>query len=83
MSLADDLLSRFGAQPKPKQKEITQTLTRVLKDKIWIANEGPQTEAYFSRADLLLYGGQAGGGKTDLIVGLALNAHRRVGIFRQ
>ena len=83
MSLADDLLSRFGAQPKPKQKEIAKTLDQVLAGKLWIANEGPQTEAYFSKADLLLYGGQAGGGKTDLIVGLALNAHRRVGIFRQ
>lgn len=55
----------------------------MLRNKIWIANEGPQTEAYFSPADLLLYGGQAGGGKTDLIVGLALNAHKRIGIFRQ
>ncbi|PLX36652.1 MAG: terminase [Hyphomicrobiales bacterium] len=83
MSLADDLLSRFGAQPKQKKQQIMRTLDRMLKDQIWIPNEGPQTEAYFSRADLLLYGGQAGGGKTDLIVGLALNAHKRVGIFRQ
>ena len=29
----------------------------------WLPSPGPQTDAYFSKADLLLYGGQAGGGK--------------------
>lgn len=49
----------------------------------WLPNPGPQTEAYLSHADLLLYGGAAGGGKTDLIVGLALSEHKRVVIFRR
>src|SRR5580700_8904394 len=48
----------------------------------WLPNPGPQTEAYLSQADLLLYGG-AGGGKTDLIVGLALSEHKRIVIFRR
>ena len=39
----------------------------------------PQVQAYTSPADLLLYGGAAGGGKTDLLLGLALTAHERVG----
>jgi len=43
----------------------------------------PQVEAYRSKADLLLYGGAAGGGKTDLLIGLALAAHRRSVIFRR
>jgi hypothetical protein len=50
---------------------------------IWTPQPGPQTQAYLSQADLLLYGGAAGGGKTDLIVGLGLTQHKRVGIFRQ
>lgn len=50
---------------------------------IWAAQEGPQESAFFSEADLLLYGGAAGGGKTDLIAGLALTAHHKVAIFRQ
>lgn len=29
----------------------------------WVPNPGPQTEAYFSPADEVFYGGQAGGGK--------------------
>ena len=36
-----------------------------------------------SKADLLLYGGAAGGGKTDLLLGLALTAHERAVIFRR
>jgi hypothetical protein len=43
----------------------------------------PQFDAYHSRADLLLYGGAAGGGKSDLILGLALTAHRRSLICRR
>src|SRR5262245_65243607 len=41
-----------------------------------------QVAAYHSKADLLLYGGAAGGGKTDLLIGLALTAHQRSVIFR-
>jgi len=36
-----------------------------------------------SAADELFYGGAAGGGKTDLVLGLALTAHRRAIIFRR
>lgn len=43
---------------------------------------GPQTAAYYSKADLLLYGGMAAGGKSALIVGLALTAHNRSLIMR-
>ena len=43
----------------------------------------PQCDAYHSAADLLLYGGAAGGGKTDLLLGLALTAHERAVIFRR
>jgi hypothetical protein len=43
----------------------------------------PQVDAYHSVADLLLYGGAAGGGKTDLLLGLALTAHQRSVIFRR
>ncbi len=45
-------------------------------------DNGPQLEAYLSEADLLLYGGAAGGGKTDLLIGCALEAAEAV-IFRR
>src|SRR5262245_15112420 len=50
---------------------------------LWRPLKGPQTAAFFSEADILGYGGAAGGGKSDLAVGLALTGHQRVGIFRQ
>ena len=39
--------------------------------------------AYESKADEIFYGGAAGGGKTDLLIGLALTAHQRSIIFRR
>lgn len=49
----------------------------------WQPLPGPQTLAYFSEADILLYGGSAGGGKTDLGLGLARNEHWRSIVFRR
>ena len=49
----------------------------------WVPNEGPQAEAYFSKADVLLYGGEPGGGKSQLILGLAFNEHKRSLIMRR
>jgi hypothetical protein len=49
---------------------------------LWRPLPGPQTIAYESQADIIGYGGAAGGGKTDLACGKALTSHRKVGIFR-
>ena len=43
----------------------------------------PQQMAYASTADVIGYGGSAGGGKTDLGLGLALTRHRVVQMFRR
>lgn len=49
----------------------------------FMPNPGPQSEALLSEADMLLYGGQAGGGKSALEVGcMALN-HQTGTIFRR
>src|SRR5690349_13379609 len=50
---------------------------------MWAPLPGPQTLAYHSPADELFYGGAGGGGKTDLILGLALTAHTSSIIFRR
>lgn len=49
----------------------------------FIPSPGPQTEAFHSLADILLYGGQAGGGKSALGIGLALTKHKRALILRR
>jgi hypothetical protein len=49
----------------------------------WIPNAGPQTQAYFHPAKVLLYGGAGGGGKTDLSIGLAYTAHERSLMLRR
>lgn len=50
---------------------------------VWVPLPGPQTEAYNCEADILYYGGSAGGGKSDLLLGLGLTKHQRSIIYRR
>ncbi len=50
---------------------------------IWTPLPGPQTEAWLTDADELFYGGGAGGGKSDLLIGLSITAHHRSRLFRR
>lgn len=63
-----------------EQAEISKLLANAP---IWFPLEGPQLAAYLSQAEVIGYGGAAGGGKTDLIVGSALNKHKRVLVVRR
>lgn len=49
----------------------------------WRPLPGPQTTAYESKADIVGYGGAAGGGKTDLACGKAITRHRKCMILRR
>lgn len=61
----------------------TQSDKAALDGLSWTPNAGPQTTAYASLADEMFYGGQAGGGKTDLLLGLAGTQHWNSVIFRR
>ena len=59
-------------------------IDRLIADGVpWHPLPGPQTQAYNSIADVVGYGGAAGGGKTDLAIGLALTRHKRTAIMRR
>lgn len=61
MSLLDDLLEDYVALPEGVRAEAEALIDE--DDLSFDALPGPQTDAYLSKADILLYGGAAGGGK--------------------
>lgn len=50
---------------------------------LWVAQPGPQRSAFDSKADILFYGGAAGGGKSSLMLGLSITTQNRSIIFRR
>lgn len=83
MNTLDDFVAHFTGLPAEKQKRVADEVYASTKNMKWVPNPGPQTDAYFSKADVLLYGGEPGGGKSQLIIGLAHNAHQRTLIMRR
>jgi len=84
MSALDELVQKIERMSPDQLKELDR---QILEDpefgNRWAPNAGPQYDAYISEADILLYGGQAGGGKSGLIIGLALTRHRRSLLMRR
>ena len=83
MDQLNDILGRLNGMPEEHREEIIEKATAFTMGRKWISNPGPQTEAYYCEADVLLYGGEAAGGKTDLLGGLGLTAHKRSLIMRR
>ena len=83
MQTATEALAHFVAGLDGKGKAELDGLIAAELEKPWLPTPGPQLDAYLSLADLLLYGGAAGGGKTDLLCGLPLSEHERSVIFRR
>lgn len=73
----------WEAATPEEREEIRRLLDSDLATHIWRAQVGRQSEAADCKADILGYGGSAGGGKSDLIAGLALTEFDRSVIFRR
>lgn len=83
MELSEILELLSGASDKQKQ-DLEALIAPSLKERIWVPNPGPQTNAFYSEADELFYGGQAGGGKALEINELLLTpfGFKRIGDAR-
>lgn len=57
--------------------------TPATKEYPWEPLSGPQATALHSVADIIGYGGAAGGGKSDLLLGASLTTHSRSIIYRR
>lgn len=79
----DALLAKFLDLPPEAQAQAKALVMAETQAMFWVPNPGAQTEAYYSLADQLLYGGEVGGGKTDLLLGLGSQEHKRSLILRR
>ena len=79
----DEIRELLPYLTEQERKEFDALIDQDLKDLVWRALPGAQQMAYESLADVVGYGGAAGGGKTDLAVGKALTQHQVVQIFRR
>ncbi|WP_420961070.1 terminase large subunit domain-containing protein [Brucella sp. IR073] len=82
-SLLDDILGRFNALPKDVQDQIIKDASAATQGRFFIPNPGPQTDCLHSLADETFFGGSAGGGKSALLCGTAIDDHDRSIIFRR
>jgi len=83
MTLLDEITAKLGGMD-PEERAVLVEQVAPLKERMrFVPLPGPQTEAYLSKADILLYGGQAGGGKSYLLMGLASQEHQSSIIFRR
>lgn len=82
MDLAQ-VLAAYQGLPEPAREQLKQDALAATAGMTFVPLPGPQTDAYLSPADVLLYGGQAGGGKSALLMGLASQEHKRSIIFRR
>lgn len=77
------IINKLGSLDEKGKAELLANADKILGARKFVALPGPQMEAYLSKADILLFGGSPGGGKTALGCGLALNEHSRTLIARR
>jgi hypothetical protein len=80
---ASDLATLEAHLSPEERKELMALVMADIRDKLWSPLPGPQQMAYDSIADVIGFGGSAGGGKTDLAIGKAIMQHRVAFVVRK
>lgn len=78
----EQILAAFKGMT-PEMRAAVDSFLMVADPAIWVPQAGPQSAAYHSKADIIFYGGSAGGGKTELLLGLSLTEQEHSIIFRR
>lgn len=78
-----EVLDALNALPEKDRQALSREALDATKDLKWVPNPGPQTECYYCEADEILFGGEPGGGKSQVLIGLALNEHDRSLLLRR
>lgn len=81
--LLQEIADLLGELPADQRQAVIDDALAGSAGRAWVPNPGPQTDAYFCEADELFYGGQAGGGKSDLLIGLGLTTQADSLILRR
>jgi len=81
-SLLDEVMKKLSGMSPAEVAELEKDIVKEA-ESIWLPTVGPQYTAYFHPANELLFGGSAGGGKSDLALGLAFTQHYRSLILRR
>jgi len=81
--LLDELMQKYMGMSDEKKAEMDEFLSERSAARLWFPTVGPQLDAINCQADIMLYGGSGGCGKTDLICGTAIEDHQRSLIIRK
>src|SRR3989304_7571290 len=76
-----DIIEQYLHSLMPSEKSYLKRVNDG--EALWLPQSVPQWLAFLSRADELFYGGAAGGGKTDLVIGMSVECHQHSAIFRR
>ena len=83
--MLDEILAKLDKMSPSQLSKLEKLANQVVPDQVWYPHpqNNPQCQAYYSKADITLFGGSPGGGKTALGLGLALTQHKRSLIVRK
>ena len=82
-ALIDELLANYLHMPPKERAELDALIDARSDGRLWVPTPGPQLDAARCQADVLLYGGSGGSGKTDLELGMAFTEHKKTLVIRR